>query len=1139
MSLKFLAGPAGAGKTTALITEMIKRSIAEPERRFFVIVPEQFTNDTQRLCLALHPRRALMNIDVLSFNRLFCRVQGELGGSGEEMLEEIGKSFVVEKLALELGRKLPFFGEALARPGSAAEMKSLISECMLYDVKPEDLTAGAEGSMLSAKMRDIGTVYEAFLGWLREHGAMTAEELPDRLAKMLPRSELLRDATVVLDGFTGFTPVQLRLVGEILSSARDVTAALTIEPGRDPLGGYKKTDLFVMSFETAEALAEMARERAVPILPTEYLKGGPDRYGERAELRHLERNIFRRRRSVYAGSADRIDLFAAGGPTEEVREAARQIRRMVREQNYRYRDFAIITGDLPTYGNYIREIFPRCGIPCFVDEKRLMIRTPFVEYLRAALECCVLSYAPDAVFRMLRTGMTDFENAEIDILENHVTALGIRSRKKWREKWIYHGKNEDPEIVPALNGLRERFLYYIDPLAEALADRQGTVRTKTEALYEFCVRSGCEEKLRARAEAFGEEGRQDLMRETKSIYGIVMDFLDKLVAVLGEEKISMRDYRALIEAGFTEQKLGIIPPTADQVMAGDMERSRPANVKVLFFVGVNEGVVPKNEAGGGLLTEADRELLARRKVHLKPTARENIAIDRFYMYLTLTKPSDRLCLSWSEADIDGTQRRPSYLVGTVQKLFRDLPVRRPADPMTAEGLYELPEAPADGFSLLAGTIGTIADRKPSPAFFELFRWYRNDPAWFYRTETLLDALNYRRPVDVISRKTAKMLYGGRLVNSATRLERFSECAFAHFVQYGLRLKEREEYSFSGMDMGNVLHSALESYAKELAEEGLSWGELSDRERKRRAEAAVRKAAAAYGADVLTDSSRSVYQIRRMERLMKTTVWALTEQLRRGDFVPTGFEMAFNGQEGLDALTFDLGDGNSMALTGRIDRVDTFREENTVYVKIIDYKTGSKQFDMTAVYHGLQLQLVLYLGAAMEVFRNQGLRAEPAGVFYYEVKDPVEKTDGTITAEELMKKLLIDMKASGYISSEPAVIAHADRTLGPGNQKSDVLPVEYNKNGEMSSKSHALDRDQFGVLLSFVSRKVRDLAGRIMEGEIRQNPSSYKGKTACEYCPFRGICGFDRRLPGNTYRKLETMKDDEALKAMEENHEVDR
>ena len=886
MSLRFYAGPVGSGKTTALLKSMIGQSIREPERKFFVIVPEQFTNDTQRLCLKLHPRRGLMNIDVLSFNRLAYRVQSELGSCGEEMLEEIGKSFVVEKMALDMGKSLPFFGEGLARPGNAAEMKSLISECMLYDVKPEDLTGGASGSMLSAKMKDIGAVYEAFLQWLKEHKAMTAEELPDRLARMLPRSELLKDATVILDGFTGFTPVQLRLVGEILSAARDVTAAITLDSGRDPLGPYRKTDLFVMSFEMAEALADMAGKRGVRILPTVYAGEGPDRFTEAPDLRHLERNLFRRSRRVYEGGAPRIDIFAAGGPVAEVQETARQIKRLVRERNYRYRDFAVITGDLPTYGNYIREIFPRYGIPCFVDEKRLLIRTSFVEYLRAALEACVTDYAPDAVFRMLRTGMTDFSDSEIDLLENHVTALGIRSKRKWREKWIFHGKNEDPEIVPALNEFRERFLYYIDPLAEALADRKGTVLTRTEALYEFCVRSGCEKRLKRQAEAFGEAGRQDLMRETKSVYGIVMGLLDKLAAVLGDEKISMRGYRALIEAGFNEQKLGIIPPTADQVMAGDMERSRPANVKVLFFIGVSEGIVPKTESSGGLLTESDRDMLASRDVRLKPTARENIAISRYYMYLTLAKPSDRLYLMYPEADIDGAVRRPSYLISSVQKLYSDLSVRTAADPMTSEGLYELPESPADGFSLLAGTIGTVADKAPVPAFFELFGWYRNDPAWFYRTEALLDALNYRKPKDVISRRTARLLYGNHMVNSPTRLERFSECAFAHFVTYGLRLKEREVYSFSGMDMGNVLHSALERFARELGEAGLSWADLAKGERNARAEAAVRNAALTYGADILTDSSRSEYQVKRMERLMKTSVWALAEQLSRGDFEPT-------------------------------------------------------------------------------------------------------------------------------------------------------------------------------------------------------------------------------------------------------------
>ncbi|MCR5295206.1 MAG: PD-(D/E)XK nuclease family protein [Lachnospiraceae bacterium] len=1131
MSLKFYAGAAGSGKTRLLLEETIRRSMEEPDRNFFIIVPEQFTNDTQRTCLSLHPRKGLINIDVLSFARLAHRVFDEVGRGKEEMLEEIGKSFVLEKIALDLAKKLPFFGADLAKPGNIAEMKSLISEMLLYDVHSDDLAREEGMSPLSMKLKDIGTVYRAFEDYLGAHRLMTAEELPDRLARVLSSSRLLADSTVILDGFTGFTPVQLRLVGEILARAREVFVTVTVDPGRDLLGPCRKTDLFGMSFEMARSLAESARQRRVKLLPTVWVTNGPGRYGGAPAISHLESNLFRRRRAIYQEECREIRIFAAKNPYAEVEEAARRIRRLVREEHFRYRDFAIITGDLPAYGNYIRQIFPGLGIPYFIDAKRELVRNAFVEYIRAAAEVCALDYSAAAVFRMLRTGFSDLSSEEIDQLENHVIALGIRGKKKWREKWIYCGRNEDPGELPALNALREKVLARLDPLADEFAVRGSTVRDKTEALYRFLTAGEAEEKLLQKAERFGEAGRQDLYREYKGIYAVVIAFLDKLVLVLGEEKISMRDYRALLEAGFMEQRMGIIPPSADEVMAGDMERSRPANVRVLFFLGVNEGLVPKASDGGGILTEADREKLRKKDIRLKPTPRENVAISRFYMYLALTKPRNYLFLSYSEASEEGQVQRPSYLIGTVRELFPGLVIESEADPSTAEGLLKLTESPEGGLSLLSAGLGEIGENPPAPAFFELFSWYRRNPEYFTKTEAMLDAASLHKPKDRIGQAAARALYGQYLVNSASRLERFSECAFAHFVQYGLRLKEREEFAFSGMDMGNVVHGALEDFAEKLKADGLSWAGLGDEERDRRAAGAVRTAAAGYGSGIFAASSRNEYQIRRMERIVKTTVWALQEQLKRGDFVPAAFEMSFSGNEDLNALSFDLADGAAMTLVGRIDRLDAFEENGKAYIKILDYKTGAKKFDMTAVYYGLQLQLAIYMDAAIETFRKSGREAEPAGIFYYEVRDPIEKADEGISREELAGKILSDMKASGYVSSEPEVLAHLDAALKPG-EKSDVYPIELKKDGSLGARSRAISREGFFALLTFASKRAREIAEAIMAGEAEVNPCVYQGRSACDFCPYVGICGFDRKLPGTKVRRLLPMKDEEALALME-------
>ena len=527
---------------------------------------------------------------------------------------------------------------------------------------------------------------------------------------------------------------------------------------------------------------------------------------------------------------------------------------MVREEGLRYRDFAIVTGDLESYGMYVRETFSEAEIPFFIDEKRSLLKNPFIEYLRAALEAVTDQYSYSSMFRMLKSGASPFDRNMTDHLENYVLARGIRGKKKWREPFIRHYRGEDPGEVPVLNGFREEICALMDPLADVMAGRGSTVREKTEALRAFCAGSHAEELLSEREESFLRAGRPDLAREYAQVWPYVDSFLDKLVAVLGDERISMADYRALIEAGFGEARIAIIPPGNDRVTVADMERSRLADVRVLFFVGVNEGLIPKAPSDGGVLSEADRAELLARDVKLKPSSRTQMYIDRFYLYLTLTKPSDRLFLSWSGANVSGEILRPAYLIGVLRRLFPGLAVENanreqgtsaagesvlmdllqgknaePGDPVHGKknGLADLVQREKTGISLLVEGLARIDEMRPSGAYFELFSYYSSHPLYAGRCRKLLAAARAEKHADRIGQAAARALYGTVLTNSASRLELFSACRFAHFLSYGLKLKERREYAFSGMDMGSLLHRSLELFEEETGRRGISWAALAE------------------------------------------------------------------------------------------------------------------------------------------------------------------------------------------------------------------------------------------------------------------------------------------------------------------------
>ena len=1138
MALQFYIGGAGSGKSCTLFRRIIEESIRERRQRFLILVPEQSTMETQRQIVGLHDRGGILNIEVLSMTRLASRVFSELGDRKEELLEEIGKTFLLKKIAMDEKKNLRFFGDLLLKPEFLAQMKAAISEFLLYGVTPEMLGGiageGEEeggGSALALKLADLSLLYREFRRRL-EGSYMTAEEIPERLSRLVLRSAYLRDSVIALDGFTGFTPLQLVLIEKLMTVSRDFYVTVTMDAEESPFRPFRTNELFCLSGEMVQSLAEIARRTGTPIAAP-YRVQGPGRHAGAPGLMALERSLFRRKPAGMDGGAVRersgkqeIRLLYLASPREEIRRTGREICRLVRKEGMRYRDFAIVTADLHTYGRYVRELFPEAEIPFFIDEKRALKLNPFMEYLRAALEAVTEQYSISGMLRMLKSGMTDFRKEEIDCLENYVIALGIKGKERWHKPFVRHYRGEDPGEVPLLDGLRLRILALLDPFAEGMALRAGTVREKTAALYEFCLRSRAEERLRERGEMYREQGRPDLAREYAQIWPYIVSFLDKLVAVLGDEAISMKDYRELVEAGFAEGRLAIIPPGNDQVLVGDMERSRLSGVRVLFFVGVNEGLVPKSAVSTSILTQADRDVLSERKISLKPSSRTQIYIDRFYLYLTLTKPSRGLVLSCCAQTPSGESARPSSLIDTVRTLFPDLRAEEETDSLAAAV-----ERESTGISLLIRGLSRLNEEAPGSDFKELFSYYRHHPQYGKRICLLLDAASTRKDGDRISRAAARALYGDVLQNSASRLELFMSCRYAHFLAYGLKLRPRQVCEFTGLDMGSILHRAFELFQKRLQEENRSWSSFAEggEELAERTRSCLGEAVEEYGSAVLSDSARDAYQVTRMLRLMDEAAWAQAKILSAGDFEPYAAEESFRGAE---LFRMELENGAVMQLTGRIDRIDIYEADGRSYLEIVDYKTGSVSFDLTEVYYGLQLQLVLYLNAAMETLRRQGREVLPAGIFYYRIQDPVIPYEMGESEEETKKRLLSQMRASGAVLKDTGFVRHFDRDLVPG-RSSDVLPLGLKQDGDFKAGSSVLTDEEFRTLCAYVMRTIRRAAFEITEGSAEVNPYSYRQRTACDYCDYRGICGFDRRIPGCRLRQLQKMDTDVLLCRMSE------
>lgn len=1103
MPLQFIIGNSGAGKSYTAFQSLISDAMSHPEKLYYVIVPEQFTMQTQKTLVQMHPDGGILNIDVLSFERLAYRVLEETGGDIRSVLEETGKNMVLQKLVQKHQKELVYLKNQMKKPGYLDEVKSLISEFMQYRVGDEEIQKmqedASDRTLLQMKLQDVSVLYHGFRDYLKDH-YITAEEVLEILAKQIVFSEKLKGSVLLLDGFTGFTPIQIQVIRELLASCEKVSVTVTMDVREPFLYKEKSHQLFYMSHKMIRSLCDLTKDILDPVW---IAPGSKSRHARAEALAFLEQNIFRYHKKTFSGKQDSIRIFCAGDPVREMEETARRILRLVREKGCRYGEIAVVTGDLETYGSLARQAFEDAGIPFFVDEKHSILMNPFVEYIRAALEMAAQGFSYESVFRYLRCGMSDVTREETDWLENYAVALGIRGFKRWKEKWVrvYRGMKE--ESLLEINRIREKFTEETEALAVGFSGKKKTVREYCQYLYEFIVKSRIQEKLKIQEEIFAQKGSRAMEKEYVQIYGIVMELLDKMAEILGEETVSPEEFRQILETGMSQAKVALIPPGIDQVLIGDMERTRLKDIRALFFVGMNEGNIPKNTESGGLLTELDRDFFEDQGVELAPGPKELMNMQRFYLYLNLTRPSEHLYLSYSCSNSKGEAVSPAYLIGTIRKLFPELSTERAEEP---ENLLDLLETPSTGFGfLLSGLENEEMQREP--LFWELYSWYLRSPEYQDLTRKLTEAAFVRKPADRISESVAKALYGEISEYSATRLERFAACAFAHFLQYGLVVTERAEYEFRAMDMGNVLHQALEKFAAELRRKGLVWAELEEEQRDRIAEYCMEQVAADYGNTILKSSARNQYMIQRTLRILKRTVWALQEQLRCGKFVPEGFEVSIGG--------------------GRIDRLDVLKEDRKVYVKVIDYKSGNTSFDLVGVYYGLQLQLVVYMDAAMEAEKNKhpDCQIEPAGIFYYNIKDPMIQTVIRDDLQNLEKKIYKELKMNGLVNSSDDILHKIDAGASS-------LPVSFKKDGGFRKGSSVATREQFQLLNQYVKNKIAEIRSHILSGDAEVSPYEMGKKNACTYCTYQGVCGFDKKIPGYEYRRLRQFADEEIWKSME-------
>ena len=1076
-----------AGKV--LISDMVRASAKKPEASFIAIVPEQATLRMQQAVVAAHKQHAIMNIDIVSFERLASKVFQELGLKTRQVLNDTGKVLILRRVLMNCREDLKLYRSKTRMPGFAEQMKSAISELKQYTLDDNDLylmqeSARREGNqLLFDKLQDIRLIYRKFNETIAEKYT-TQEEVPDLLARVASQSRIIAGANIYLDGFTGFTPVQYRLIREFLTCSAQVTVSVTI-PAKAREQDWM--DQFSLSRKTLERLQKIAHDQQIPCEITDITDF-----------------------TEFAQDAPRVpDAYLLPAPDidQEIRFIAGRIRNGVRSEGRRYRDYAIVLSDMQTYHKTAEEILAQAGIPCFIDHKKKMQDNVLSRFVICALQAVLERCSFDSMFACLKTRMSRLTPRQICELENYCLAFGVREMSSWKKDFTKNKKRKraitgeetgERWNLQRLNRSRKVVADLFSEFYETCRKKERTASDYTEALKKLLEKADARNRMQDFAGIFREEKDISRSREYEQIYDEMIRLLDQIGGLMGDEVLTVAEFREILSGAIDEIEVGIIPPALDAVPVCDLVRSRIGKPETLFFAGVNDGKVPQRSAGAGVFTAQERSFLKQQNFELAPDGLEELYTQQFYLYLLFGRPRKALYLSYARRSPEGEELKPSYILEHLEDIL--------------PGVHPGPAVPGDtdlwpeqGRRELTAIVGRAAAEKEEerPLVLTgdeqaLLHYFadRQDPALM---QTLSGAFFTNRVLP-LDEQTVLSLYGEELAGSVSRFERFYECPFRHFLDYGVRLQEREEYAVQASDLGTVYHESLERYSRKLEEEGLTFRTVSDADSDRIVQEAVDEAASGLSGDILRSSGRNQYLLERMVQVTRKTADVLRQQVLQGAYDPACFELAFEEPSPDKAV-----------LRGKIDRVDIY-DDGDIFVKIIDYKSGSKAFRVKDIYSGLQLQLTAYLSSAIHHLQegHQGRTVRPGGVYYYLIQDKYVKTP-----KEAQEKYCM----SGLTNCDPKAVQAVDSELGPG-QQSNIVPVEYTKSGTLSSRSVVANDEEFWHLMGFVQGRIEEAARQIRSGDASIHPYCSGSDTdSCRYCQYKSVCKYEPGKWGSDERTL--------------------
>ena len=1110
MALRIIYGKTGTGKSSFCFSEIAK--LIEKEENIYYITPEQFSFTAEKNLMNFLKEKAVINAEVITFSRMANRALNEIGGSNKTNLSKCGKAMLIYSILSKYQNEFQFLGKSDENIEIGIQS---ITELKKHGITMENLEKEIENiddTYLQTKLKDIGLIYKNFEEQISQN-YIEETDLLDFLAKNIENLKWLQNSIIYIDEFSGFTAQEYEVIKQFIKYAKQVNITMCIndlEMNTNP-----DTDIFYSNKQTLKKLIRIIDENH--FILEEPIKLEEQYRLKNKELKYLSGNIYNIKSTKYSQNVENIHLFLAKNRYSEIENVAKIINRIVRDKNLRYKDIAIITKNIDMYSSLVRSIFSKYNIPVFIDEKRDLNQNIIVQYLLSILEIFTTNYSSEAMFNYIKLGFLDFEEDELFKLENYCIKWGVK-RNKWKENFKYELENENKkQDIERLNEIRKEI---ITPLVELKKniDKEKTAINITKQLYEFLQNQNIEEKIVKKVKWLEENGFIDLANEYIESYNIVLEILDEIVLVFNNDNISIDKYSRILKIGLKNSELGKIPGTQDQITFGDVDRTRSHKVEVVFVIGLNDGIFPSVNKDEGFLNDADRELLKNDGIELAKGTIENLYEENFNIYKVFTTAEKEIYLSYSSSDEEGRALRPSILINKIKKIFPEL--KEESDIINKK--YEIVNESITYEELLEKIYKLKNKEKIEELWYIVYEWYKNNPKWYSRLEQDMAGLEYTNIPKKIKKENIDRLYGNTLNTSVSRLEQFRRCPFSYYLQYGLKIKPKEELKIQSFNTGSFMHETIDEFFKYVHEDNLNLAELEEID--------IQKIVSKIIDEDLELSKNYIFKatvkykilVRRLKKIVTKALRYIIQTLIYSDFNIKGTEVEFDKKGEYKPIRLELEDGKKIEITGKIDRIDIAKESDGNYLRIIDYKSSSKNIDLNEVYAGLQIQLLTYADA---VCKEEDLI--PAGIFYFSLLEQMVKADKKISDEEIEELIRKNFKMKGLIVADVKIIKMNDNNLTTGTSK--LVPAAISKSGEVIERwTNGVKQEEFEVLQRYIYKTIKDISSEIFSGNIDLKPYNKNGKTPCEYCEYKAICTFDPRKKGNQYNYIDKLTKDDII-----------